>query len=90
MPSLVLGVYAQGEGLGQVIKKLKNMTKDLTFKESWFKAMQHLPLPEQKKVTMAILHYAFADEDWEKVLRPQSRAVFLLIKADYHMQEKLA
>lgn len=43
------------------------MTKDLTFK-----AMQHLPLPEQKKVTMAILHYAFANEDWEKVLRPQS------------------
>lgn len=83
-------MYAQGEGLGQVIKKLKNMTKDLIFKESWFEAMRHLPLPEQKKVTMAILHYAFADEDWENVLRPQSRAVFLLIKADYHMQEKLA
>ena len=66
------------------------MTKDLIFKESWYKAMQHLPLPEQKKVTMAILHYAFADEDWEKVLRPQSRAVFLLIKADYHIQEKIA
>lgn len=43
-----------------------------------------------KKVTMAILHYVFADEDWEKVLKPQSRAVFLLIKADYHMQEKIA
>ena len=65
-------------------------TKDLTFKESWFEAMQHLPQTEQKKVTMAILHYAFADEDWEKVLKPQSRAVFLLIKADYHMQEKIA
>lgn len=61
-------MYVQGEGLGQVILKLKNMTKDLTFKESWFEAMRHLPLPEQKKVTMAILHYAFADEDWEKVL----------------------
>jgi len=66
------------------------MTKDLTFKESWYDAMRHLPQSEQKKVTMAILHYAFADEDWEKVLRPQSRAVFLLIIADYHMQEKLA
>lgn len=66
------------------------MTKDLTFKESWYKAMSHLPKSEQSKVTMAILHYAFADEDWEKVLRPQSRAVFLLIKADYHMQEKFA
>ena len=52
--------------------------------------MRHLPQTEQKKVTMAILHYAFADEDWEKVLKPQSRAVFLLIKADYHMQEKIA
>lgn len=66
------------------------MTKDLTFKESWYDAMRNLPQSEQKKVTMAILHYAFADEDWEKVLKPQSRAVFLLIKADYHMQEKLA
>ena len=66
------------------------MTKDLTFKESGYKAMRHRPKSEQSKVTMAILHYAFADEDWEKVLRPQSRAVFLLIKADYHMQEKLA
>lgn len=66
------------------------MTKDLTFKESWYEAMSHLPKSEQSKVTMAILHYAFADEDWEKVLKPQSRAVFLLIKADYHMQEKLA
>ena len=66
------------------------MTKDLIFKESWYEAMSHLPKAEQSKVTMAILHYAFADEDWEKVLRPQSRAVFLLIIADYHMQEKLA
>lgn len=47
------------------------MTKDLTFKESWFNAMQHLPQTEQKKVTMAILHYAFADEDWGKVLKPR-------------------
>ena len=70
--------------------KTKNMTKDLIFKESWYDAMRHLPQSEQKKVTMAILHYAFADEDWEKVLKPQSRAVFLLIKADYHMQEKIA
>ena len=38
-------------------------TKELTFKESWFEAMRHLPQTEQKKVTMAILHYAFADED---------------------------
>ncbi len=83
-------MYAQGEGLGQVIIKTKNMTKDLIFKESWFNAMQYLPQTEQKKVTMAILHYVFADEDWEKVLKPQSRAVFLLIKADYHMQEKIA
>ena len=35
-------------------------------------------------------HAVFADEDWKKVLKPQSRAVFLLIKADYHMQEKIA
>ena len=31
------------------------MTKDLTFKESWYKAMSHLPKAEQSKVTMAIL-----------------------------------
>ena len=38
------------------------MTKDLIFKESWYDAMRHLPQSEQKKVTMAILHYAFADD----------------------------
>ena len=76
----------------RALKRLinKNMIERFTFKRSWYEAMSHLPKSEQTKVTMAILHYAFADEDWEYVLRPQSRAVFLLIKADYHLQEKLA
>ena len=58
------------------------MSKDLIFKESWYEAMCHLPRSEQSKVTMAILHYVFADEDWEDVLKTQSRAVFLLIKCE--------